>query len=80
LVASIIANATRTWVRAASGSSSASSHARRSGDRDQLAPARHAVMEQHSLDALLPFTVLIDQRVPQPHLGAQLEHVLGRDP
>jgi hypothetical protein len=35
---------------------------------------------EHRLDALLPLPALIDQRVTQPHPGAQIEQVVGRDP
>ena len=34
---------------------------------------------EHRMDALLPLTALIDQRVTQPHPRAQIEQVLGRD-
>ena len=35
---------------------------------------------EHRLDPLLPLGVLLDQRVTQPDLGAQIEDVIGRDP
>jgi hypothetical protein len=35
---------------------------------------------EHRLDALLPLAALIDQRVTQPDPGAQIEHMVGRDP
>jgi hypothetical protein len=35
---------------------------------------------EHRLDALLPLSALIGQRVPQPDPRAQIEHVIGRDP
>ena len=37
-------------------------------------------MKQHRVDALQPFRTVIDERLAQPHLGAQIEDVRGRDP
>jgi hypothetical protein len=39
-----------------------------------------AVVEEHGVDALQPLRPLIDERLAKPHLGAQLEDVLGWDP
>jgi hypothetical protein len=47
---------------------------------EQQAARRDAVVIEHRLHALLPLAALIDQGVPQPHPGAQLEQVLWRDP
>jgi hypothetical protein len=38
------------------------------------------VVIEHRLDALLPLAALRNQRMAQPHAGAQIEDVLGRDP
>jgi hypothetical protein len=38
------------------------------------------VVEELGLDAVLPGRALVDERLAQPHLGAQLADVLGRDP
>jgi hypothetical protein len=46
----------------------------------QLPPPRGAVVIEHGLDPLLPLRVLLDQCVPQPHLRAQIENVIGRNP
>jgi hypothetical protein len=39
-----------------------------------------AVMEEHGVDALQPLGALVDERLAQPHQGAQFEDVRGRDP
>jgi len=38
------------------------------------------VVIQDRLDALLPLTPLMRQRVPQPDLGAEIQQMIGRDP
>jgi hypothetical protein len=38
------------------------------------------VVKKHRLDALLPLRVLLDQRVTQPHPGAEIKDVIRRDP
>ncbi len=40
----------------------------------------HAVVKEHSVDALQPFGALIDERLAQPHQGPELEDVLRRNP
>jgi hypothetical protein len=49
-------------------------------DAEQPCPGRDAVVIEHRLHPLLPLATLVDERVPQPHPGAELEQVLGRDP
>src|ERR1019366_2720009 len=39
-----------------------------------------AVVVEHGTDALLPLAALIDERVTQPHLRAQVKDVIGWDP
>ena len=46
----------------------------------QAVALREAVVVEDGLDALLPLAALIDERVTQAHLGAQIEQVIGRDP
>ena len=41
---------------------------------------RTPVVIEHRLDPLLPLAVLLNQRVTQPRLGAQIKDVIGRDP
>jgi hypothetical protein len=65
--------------RAAGGSARPASHARDLG-AEQPAPRRRAVVIEHGLHALLPLAPLIDQRVTQPHAGAQVEQMPGRNP
>src|SRR5829696_3177033 len=76
--ASIIAGATVTCSRAASGNASRSSHVRLAA-LSRPAFCGCPVVIEHRVNALLPLAALIDQRVTQPHPGAQIEQVLGRD-
>jgi len=46
----------------------------------QLATVGQPMVVEHRADALLPLTALIDQRVTQADLRAQIEQMLGRDP
>jgi len=41
---------------------------------------RHAVVKEDGVDALQPLGALINQRLSQPHLRAQIKDVPGRDP
>jgi hypothetical protein len=45
--------------------------------RQQARGLGHSVMEELHLNALLPGGALVDKRLGQPHLGAQLDQVLG---
>ena len=44
------------------------------------AGASDPVVLEDRVDALLPLAAIIDQRVPQPHTGAEIEQMLRRDP
>jgi hypothetical protein len=46
----------------------------------QLGALRQPVVIEHRTDALLPLAALIDKRVTQPDLRAQIQDVVGRDP
>jgi hypothetical protein len=48
--------------------------------REQVASPRDAMVREHGLDALLPLAALVDERVTQTHAGAEIKHVLGRNP
>jgi len=46
----------------------------------QLATVGRTVGVEHCPDALLALTALIDERVTQADLRAQIEQMVGRDP
>ena len=47
---------------------------------EQIRLRRRAEMEQGGMDALLPAAALLEQILVQAHLGADLQHMLRRDP
>jgi hypothetical protein len=47
---------------------------------EQPGAFRQAVVVQHGVDALMPGGALVHQRFAQPHLGADVSDVGGRDP
>ena len=51
-----------------------------SGQGQQLAVLRAAVVIEDRLDALLPLSALMRQRVTQPNQGTQIEQMRRRDP
>lgn len=53
---------------------------RAAADRQQLAALWAPVVIQDRLDALLPLTALMRQRVTQPDLGPKIQQMIVRDP